>query len=160
MKLKKSAKIGLAIISLSAAALITVNAMISIPSFDHEDASSYLEKEVAEVNRQGVVTDAFKVFGGNDEELYIWYSFEEFLVEKNDHGTSGSLAVKLFMENGKVIGHELPAEGELYTDSMKKLFPWHVRWRMPNGDVPSSIEREIDIQQSAIIAELEESEDD
>ncbi|MDZ5713226.1 hypothetical protein [Jeotgalibacillus haloalkalitolerans] len=159
MKLKKSAKTGLIVISLSTAAMIAVNMLVSVPDYEHESASAYLEKEVAFTSNQGEVTDSFKVYGGNDDELYIWYAFDEFLAEENETGSGASLAVKLLIENGKVVGHELPDEGELYEDSMKELFPWHVRWRMPRGDVPSSIEREIDIQQTSILAALKEKEE-
>ncbi|WP_404407494.1 hypothetical protein [Jeotgalibacillus malaysiensis] len=160
MRLKKSAKIGLTVISLTTAAIIAVNIFASIPEYNANSASAYLKKELAFVNNQGEVTDSYKVYGGNEEELYIWYAFEEFLPEENDTGSGASLAVKLLMENGRITGHEVPEEGELYEDSMKELFPWHVRWRMPSGDVPSSIEKEIDIKQARMLAALEEAEEE
>ncbi|AJD90069.1 hypothetical protein JMA_07520 [Jeotgalibacillus malaysiensis] len=159
MKLKKSAKIGLTVISLTTAAIIAVNMFASIPEYNADSASDYLKKELAYVSNQGAVTDSFKVYGGNEEALYIWYAFEEFLPEKNETGSGASLAVKLLMEDGRVTGHEVPEEGELYEDSMKELFPWHVRWRMPDGEVPLSLEKEIDIKQARLIAALEEQEE-
>ena len=159
MKLKKSAKNGLIVIALTTTIIMTVNLMVSVPAYNGASASDYLEREVAYTNNQGEVTDSFKVYGGNENELYIWYAFDEFLAAENETGSSASLAVKLLLENGKVVGHEVPEEGELYVDSMKELFPWHVRWRMPHGDVPSSIEREIEMEQARILAEMKENEE-
>ncbi|MFB1082921.1 hypothetical protein [Jeotgalibacillus sp. JSM ZJ347] len=159
MRLKKSAKTGLTVITLTTAMIIAVNVFASIPEYHADSASAYLKKELAYVSGQGQVTDSFKVYGGNNGELYIWYAFEEFHAEENETGSGASLAVKLLMENGRVIGHEVPEEGELYEDSMKKLFPWYVRWRMPSGDVPLAIEQEIDIKQARMLAALEESEE-
>ncbi|MBM7579531.1 hypothetical protein [Jeotgalibacillus terrae] len=156
MKLKKSARNGLIVIALSTAVITVVNLMVSVPSYNGDNASAYLEKEVAFTNNQGEVTDSFKVYGGNEDELYIWYAFDEFLAAENETGSSASLAVKLLIENGKVVGHEVPGDGELYVDSMKELFPWHVRWRMPRGEVPLSIEREIEMEQARILAEIKE----
>lgn len=159
MRLKKSAKIGLTVISLTAAAIIAVNMFASIPEYNADSASGYLKKELAYMSMQGEVTDSFNVYGGDENELYIWYAFEEFLPEENETGSGASLAVKLLMENGKVTGHEVPEDGALYEESMQELFPWHVRWRMPRGEVPLSIEQEIEIKQARILAALEESEE-
>lgn len=159
MRLKKSAKTGLTVITLTTAMIIAVNVFASIPEYNADSASAYLKNELTYANNHGEITDSFKVYGGNEEELYIWYAFEEFLPGENETGSGASLAVKLLMENGRVTGHEVPEEGELYEDSMKELFPWYVRWRMPSGDVPLAIEQEIDIKQARMLAALEESEE-
>ncbi|TFD99885.1 hypothetical protein [Jeotgalibacillus sp. R-1-5s-1] len=155
MKLKKSAKRGLWVIGISVLAIFVLYVFVGTPSFDHAEAEEYLENEIAWTNEGGVVTDAFKVYGGNEEEIYVWYAFEEFITEQNDIGGGASIAVKLIIEDGIVIDHQIPEDGSLYTESMKELFPFHVRWRMPQA-MPLSLEKAIALEQAKLLAAFEE----
>ncbi|WP_227394622.1 hypothetical protein [Jeotgalibacillus aurantiacus] len=155
MKLKKSAKRGLWVIGTTLLVIIALHTFVGNPSFNHAVAEEYLENEIAWTNEGGVVTDAFKVYGGNEEEVYIWYAFEEFITEKNDIGGGASIAVKLIVEDGIVTDHQIPEDGSLYMESMKELFPFHIRWRMPQA-IPLSLEKAIELEQSALLAAFEE----
>ncbi|MEW9500967.1 hypothetical protein [Jeotgalibacillus marinus] len=157
MRLKRPAKYGLYMIILSLLILV-FNLLFLLPKYDSASLDSYLEEKIAWKNEEdSVITDAYKIYGGNENELYLWYEFEEWNREKQEVVARGSSPmVVLLNEQREAVGHTTLRDGDEYVNNMKELVPFFVRMRMTTGDVPRSIEHAIEIQQADLPPEEEE----
>ncbi|KIL49554.1 hypothetical protein [Jeotgalibacillus soli] len=154
LRLKRPVKHGLYIIGAAITAIIVINGYFSSPSYQSEALHTYLEKEIAWKNHNGVITDAFKIYGSTDDELYLWYLFEEWDVDNQTVKSAASLPLIIELNNrGEAIGHKIPEDGALYPESMKELFPFHVSVRMPKNGAPSSIVQAVKMQQEDLSRE-------
>ncbi|KIL52843.1 hypothetical protein [Jeotgalibacillus campisalis] len=157
MRLKK--KIKYVLYALVTGVLILLfNLFFQVPDHQTRSVKKYLETNVAWNNQGGVITDGYKIYGGKDGELYVWYTFEEWNREKQqiDSGASLPLVILLDEEN-KAAGHKRPADGASYEESVKDLFPFYVRARMNHDTAPASIRQMISAQQEKLPPEEEEN---
>lgn len=157
MRLKKKVKYTLYII-LIVIVIIIFNASVTFPSYNAKSLEAYLTEQIAWKNNGGTITDAYKIYGGSDQKLYLWYGFEEWNREKQEIESGASLPVVIRLnDQNEAVSHVIPEDGSNYTDSMKELFPLYVRIRMNHSGMPGSIRHSIDMQQDALPPLDEES---
>ncbi|PPA69794.1 hypothetical protein [Jeotgalibacillus proteolyticus] len=150
MRLKKKVKYNLYGIAL-ATVLLAINLLVPTPSYQTASLERYLEENIAWNNTGGVITDAYKIYGEKEDELYLWYTFEEWNRENQDIEAGASLPVVILLnEQEEAVGHKVPDDGSNYTNSVKELFPFYVRVRMNHDGVPLSLRQSINIQQKAL----------
>ncbi|TDL33090.1 hypothetical protein E2R51_10565 [Jeotgalibacillus sp. S-D1] len=150
MRLKKKVKYTL-YITLLVIIIIIFNASVSFPSYNAKSLEAYLNNNIAQKTDGGIITDAYKIYGGNDQEMYLWYGFEVWNREQQDIEAGASLPVVIQLnDQNEPISHEIPEDGSNYTNSMKELFPLYVRIRMNDTDMPGSIRHSIDMQQDSL----------
>ncbi|MGD7044576.1 hypothetical protein [Jeotgalibacillus proteolyticus] len=158
MRLKKKVRFGLYAF-MAGILILLLNLFFQVPAHQADSVESYLKKNVAWNHHGGVITDGYKIYGGNEGELYVWYAFEEWNRETQqaDSGASLPLVILLDSEN-QAAGHKKPADGASYHESLRELFPFYVRVRMDHDTAPPSLQQMIRDQQKNLPSEDEDEE--
>lgn len=111
------------------------NKELYIPEKEEDIVTEYLCKTVGpEILSEGEeYYCAFKVLGVGEEELYIWALIEN----SSDSAASIPIALKIEKDNNqfKIISYEIPGNGSLYGEDIKKLFPKNVQDIILDNDV-------------------------
>lgn len=109
---------------------------LEITKTDEKIILQYLDTKTNDINvaREGKMYSAFTVLGTDEDKIYIWLLKEGYFKEEGmlrvESGTS--LPVVLYIKNGKngieITNHKYPEDGIGNEKSMKKLFPYYVRY--------------------------------
>ncbi|MGH4117390.1 hypothetical protein [Clostridium sp.] len=112
-----------------------------ITKTDEKIILQYLDTKTNDINeaREGKMYSAFTVLGTDEDKIYVWVLKEGYFIEEGklsvESGTS--LPVVLYIKNGKngirIKSHKYPDDGMGYVKSLKKLFPYHVRYAIDSN---------------------------
>lgn len=112
----------------------------------------YMNSQIGFTSQGGQLYSAFEVLGyeAGDEQitLYLWVLCKEYAKTGEGSGISVPISVTIGKKDGQytIISHQMPRDGDLYAEDIKKIFPKDVQNKFNDVQAHNDLVSKLDEQ--------------